>query len=131
KPIKIPLPGGGCCHMMPPTDEQGNPLTGAALAQAEQDAKLQAATAAELAQRAGKMPAGLARLVGAALEERVPWEQIVSRFVTASSKMDSSWRKPNRRYLTRGVVLPSLWSPNVPDFVLACDTSGSISVETL
>lgn len=119
------------CKMMEPTDGQGKALTGAARAAAEAEAKLAAATVAELAKRAGKLPAGLARLVGAALEERVPWPQIVNRFVSASAKLESAWRKPNRRYLTRGVVLPSLWSPDVPDFVLACDTSGSISTDTL
>lgn len=119
------------CTILPPTDGNGNPLSGQALKEAEAEAKLQAATVAELAKRAGTIPAGLSRLVGAALEERVPWPQIVSRFVTQSAKLDSSWRKPNRRYLTRGIVLPSLWSPEVPDFVLACDTSGSIDNETL
>jgi len=123
---------GKCnCTLMPPTGKDGQPLTGQALKDAEADAKLQAATTAELAKRAGKLPAGLARLVGAALEERVPWEQIVSRFVTQSRHVDSSWRRPNRRYLTRGIVLPSLHSPDVPDFVLACDTSGSIDERTL
>lgn len=122
----------GCdCTLVKPTGADGQPLTGQALKDAEADAKLQAATVAELAKRAGKLPAGLARLVGAALEEKVPWEQIVNRFVSSSAHLDSSWRKPNRRYLTRGIVLPSLWSPDVPDFVLACDASGSIDERTL
>lgn len=119
------------CRMLPPTDGNGNPLTGQALKDAEADAKLAAATAAELARRAGKLPAGLARLVGAALEERVLWTQIVARFVSESAHTESSWRRPNKRYLTRGIVLPSLHSPDVPDFVLACDTSGSISNDML
>ena len=123
---------GKCdCNVMTPKGANGEELSGAAKAEAEAEAKLTAAMTAELARRAGKLPAGLARLVGAALEERVPWPQIVSRFVTASSHMESAWRKPNRRYLTRGIVLPSLWSPDVPDFVLACDTSGSIDTRTL
>jgi predicted metal-dependent peptidase len=123
---------GKCsCTLMPPTDKDGNPLTGQALKDAEADAKLQAATVAELAKRAGNLPGGLARLVSAALEERVPWEQIVSRFVTQAAHVESAWRRPNRRYLSRGIVLPSLHSPEVPDFVLACDTSGSIDEQTL
>lgn len=119
------------CSLLKPKGKDGKDLEGAALSQAEAEARLGAATVAELGKRAGNLPAGLARLVGAALEERVSWERIVSRFVTDSGKLDSSWRKVNRRYLTRGVVLPSLWSPEVPDFVLACDTSGSISDDTL
>lgn len=123
---------GECgCTLLRPHGDNGEELEGNALAEAEGEAKMKAAVAAELGQRAGNMPAKLARLVGASLEEKVPWERIVSRFVTQSSKMESAWRKPNRRFLTRGIVLPSLWTPEVPDFVLACDTSGSIDHETL
>lgn len=123
---------GKCdCNVMSPKGPNGEELSGQARAEAEAEAKLQAAMTQELAQRAGKLPASLARLVGAALEERVPWPVLVSRFVTQSSHLESAWRKPNRRYLTRGIVLPSLWSPDVPDFVLACDTSGSIDTHTL
>lgn len=124
-------PQGQGCAVLRPMGKDGEELSGAALATAEAQAKLGAATAAELGKRAGNMPAKLARLVGAALEERVPWERIVSRFVTESSKMESAWRKPNRRFLSRNIVLPSLWTPEVPDFVMACDTSGSIDTETL
>lgn len=121
----------GCKVLKPQRGDGKGDLEGQELAQAEQEAKLAAATAAELGRRAGNMPGKLARLVGIALEERVPWERIVSRFVTQSSKWESAWRKPNRRFLTRGIVLPSLWSPDVPDFVMACDTSGSIDHQTL
>ncbi|MCI0349085.1 MAG: VWA-like domain-containing protein [Acidobacteriales bacterium] len=123
---------GNCgCAIVDPKGEHGEALTGAELAAAEAEAKLRAATVAEIAKRAGNLPGKLARLVGAALEERVPWERIVSRFVTQNAKVESAWRKPNRRYLTRGIMLPSLWTPEVPDFVMACDTSGSIDTETL
>lgn len=122
----------GCgCTLLDPQGEDGKPLEGAAKAAAEEEARLQAAVTKELAQRAGNVPAALARLVGAALERKVPWEQIVQRFVQAAQHSESCWRKPNRRYLAQGLMLPSHWSPDVPNFVLACDTSGSIDDKTL
>lgn len=127
-----PKPGGCPCTMKTPRGPNGQPLSGAALAAAEADAKLNAATAKELAGRLpGTLPAGLSRMLGMALEEKVPWEQVVARFVSESSKAETAWKKPNRRFLNRGVVLPSLWTPEVPDFVLACDTSGSMSEDLL
>lgn len=127
-----PKPGGCPCTMKTPRNAQGQPLTGAALSAAEADAKLNAATAKELAGRLpGTLPAGLSRMLGMALEEKVPWEQVVQRFVSESSKAETSWKQPNRRFLSTGVVLPRLWTPEVPDFVLACDTSGSMSDDLL
>ena len=87
-------------------------------------------TTLEAAKRAGTLPAGLERMVGAALASSIPWEQIVHRFVSRNAHTESAWRKPNRRYLARGVVLPSLWQPDVPDFVLACDTSAKGSASS-
>ena len=112
------------CQLRPPTGSKSTQ------AQAEMEAKIQVAALIERARTAGTLSANLARLVGAALEERVPWEQLVSRFVTDKAKMESTWRRPNRRYLAQGIVLPSMWSPEVPDFVWACDTSGSIDEAT-
>lgn len=132
KPKPQKHPGGCACSMKTPRGPNGQPLTGAALSAAEADAKLNAATAKELAGRLpGTLPAGLTRMLGLAMEEKVPWEQVVARFVSESSKSENAWKKPNRRFLTRNVVLPSRWTPEVPDFVLACDTSGSMSEDLL
>jgi len=119
------------CRLLMPTDAQGRPLSGAALQAAELEAKMQQAAIREAMQRAGNLPAGLARLVGASTHSDAPWESVVQRFVSAGAHTDTSWRRPNRRYLAQGLILPSVWQPGVPDFVLACDTSGSIDNETL
>lgn len=100
----------------------------------EAEQKQAVAQARNAAQAAGKLPAALGRLIGEILEPKLPWRQLLRDFVTAhAGKDESSWRRLNRRRL----VLP----PNIPFpgrdgcqlncIVLAVDTSGSISQETL
>lgn len=122
---------GGDCTILQPVGEDGQPLTGQAKRDAEQEGRLVAATFAEMAKRAGKLPASLERVIGSVLEQRAPWQQIVQRFAAENSKAESTWRRPSRRYAARGIVMPSLWSTEVPRFILACDTSGSISPDML
>lgn len=89
--------------------------------------------AAQLAQRAGKIPAGLDRFIKEILSPRVDWREqlrdFVSRVITA--KDDYSWSSPNRRFISQGLYLPSLRSDALGEFVVAIDTSGSIDNELL
>jgi len=48
-------------------------------------------------------------------------------FVTRTARNDYDWMRPNRKWFGRGVVLPSLVSDELPQVVVANDTSGSIS----
>lgn len=75
------------------------------------------------------MAGGLERMVRDILEPEVDWRQELREFaITAcSGKELSTWRRPNRRSLDRGVYLPSSYSETVRRMVIAVDTSGSIS----
>ena len=44
---------------------------------------------------------------------------------------DYDWSRGNRRYLSHGIYLPTLRSDELPEIVVAVDTSGSIDQETL
>jgi predicted metal-dependent peptidase len=48
-----------------------------------------------------------------------------------SARNDYSWTPPNRRYLSQGFYLPSLRSEELPEIVIAVDTSGSVTAEEL
>jgi predicted metal-dependent peptidase len=87
--------------------------------------------AAQVAKSQGKMPAGLEILVNDWLEPRVPWKAILRRFVQQKAKLDYSWTRPNKRYASQGVLLPSMRSEQMPPIVIAVDTSGSIGREEL
>jgi predicted metal-dependent peptidase len=100
----------------------------------EAEQKQAVAQARNAAQAAGKLSAGLSRLVGEILEPKLPWRQLLRDFVVShAGKDEASWRRLNRRRL---VLPPSIPFPGrdgcqLNCIVLAVDTSGSISPETL
>jgi predicted metal-dependent peptidase len=62
------------------------------------------------------------------LNPKVDWRELLREFVTAvcNGRDFSSWRKPNRRFLSSDVIMPSLVSERVGHMVVGIDTSGSI-----
>ena len=64
---------------------------------------------------------------------KVDWREVLREFVKATcrAKDASSWRRPNRRYLTSGVYMPSMIGEKVGHIVIAVDTSGSIGSREL
>lgn len=85
----------------------------------------QAATV-ERQKNRGNLPAWLKSLVEELTEPRVPWTDYVREFCHRLSRDDYSFRRPNRRFLQRGFILPSLQSEALGPIVGAFDTSGSI-----
>jgi len=69
--------------------------------------------------------------IAAARSERVPWEQLLARFISGIRKDDYRWLPPNRRHLWRGTYLPSVGRPGPEHLVVAIYTSGSMSSSVL
>jgi predicted metal-dependent peptidase len=65
------------------------------------------------------------------LEPKVDWRTQLQEFVntTCGGRDYSSWRKPNRRFLSSDVIMPSLVGERVKNIIIGCDTSGSITNE--
>ena len=62
---------------------------------------------------------------------KVDWRDVLRRYLSAAAKSDYAWTPPNRRYIARGLYLPSLRSETLGPVVVAVDTSGSIDDATL
>lgn len=74
----------------------------------------------------GNLPAWMKTMVDDLLEPKVPWTEHVREFCHRQSREDFSFRRPNRRLLQHGFILPSLRSERLGPMVGAFDTSGSI-----
>lgn len=84
---------------------------------------IQAATAAKMQ---GSLPGCVEALIKDLVNAKVPWQQILNRFVEETSYNDYSWNKPDRRFLPDDIILPDLHDETLGEIVVAVDTSGSI-----
>ena len=86
---------------------------------------------AELAadQRQSDISGGLKRAIKEIKEPTIPWQDQLRIYMSETAKSDYNWSVPNRRY--SHVILPSLKNENIGRTVIAIDTSGSMSQDTL
>ncbi len=105
----------------------GKPLT----PEEVRDWKIATIQAANAAKAMGKLPKSMERFIDGLTQPKVNWREVLRRFVTQTAKDDYSWNRPNRRMLSHGHYLPSLFSESMGEIVVAIDTSGSIDNETL
>ncbi len=83
------------------------------------------ASAAQQAIQAGKMGGSMSRMVDHLLQPRLPWRNLLSRYMSMLARDDYTYMRPSSR---RGdpAVYPSLRSAQL-NVVIALDISGSIS----
>ncbi len=122
---------GGCGEVCDAPGTDGQAASPGELRQAEAESKVATSQAAQAAKNMGTLPAGLARFVEEVLEARVPWREVLRRFVDQTARNDYTWTRPNARYMAQGLYLPSLYSQEMAPIVIAVDTSGSIRQEEL
>lgn len=96
----------------------------------EEDWRITIVRAAKLAQGMGKLPGSMKGFLEDILQPKAPWREILWRFVTEVVRTSYTWARPNKRYLAYGTSLPTAYSLTA-HFVIAKDTSGSISNEML
>ena len=97
----------------------------AAVERQKQETRQMVAQAATMARMAGKMPAGLERMVTDLLTPVVPWQTVLRDYMTRTAQDAETWSRRNRRIAH--VVLPSRHSERMGPVIMIGDTSGSIS----
>jgi predicted metal-dependent peptidase len=77
---------------------------------------------------AGKLNGNVPREITEAMEAKVNWKEVLADFVNSicNDKDNSTWRRPNRRWVDQGVYMPSAIGEAVGRIVVAIDMSGSI-----
>jgi predicted metal-dependent peptidase len=82
---------------------------------------------------AGKTGSGGMREIEELLSAKVRWQDELREYAqtVCAGKDYSTWRRPNRRFVSAGVYLPSSISETVGEVVIGIDTSGSIGGDEL
>lgn len=77
---------------------------------------------------AGKLSGNVPREIAEAMEAKVNWREVLRDFVSSicADKDNSTWRRPNRRWVDQDVYMPSSIGEAVGRIVVGIDTSGSI-----
>jgi predicted metal-dependent peptidase len=81
----------------------------------------------------GKLGGDVSRGFNALLEPKVDWRDQLRDYVSTvtAGRGDSTWARPNRRFMAMDLYLPSQISESIGNIVVGIDTSGSISGEAI
>lgn len=93
--------------------------------------KVRIIQAKNAAKMAGRLSAGLERLVNDATKSKTNWKEVLRNYLTQKCRTDLSYAKPKRRFLAEDIVLPSLVGERMGQVVIAVDCSGSIDENVL
>lgn len=99
------------------------------LKQVQADLKTKVLQAAQAAQAAGKLPAGIARLIDGLVEPKINWRDYIRECIQSQLTADYAYHRPNRRHHGSDVIFPSLIREEQIDVEVSIDQSGSISTE--
>lgn len=84
-------------------------------------------TAAKMAKACGSRSAFVDRVLSGELTPTVPWQDVLREVMQSAARDDYSYRRFNRRFISQGIYMPSLYSEAMGGLVIGVDTSGSVS----
>jgi len=76
---------------------------------------------------AGRVPAGVARMIKDFTEPKMDWRQLLRMNIQSIIKSNFSFSRPNRKSQHSGAILPGMMNEETIDVSIAIDMSGSIS----
>lgn len=82
--------------------------------------------AAKMAKACGDDSMLVNRILGGELTPSVDWRDVVRMTLTSSARDDYTYGRINKRFISQGVYLPSLWNEAMGGLVIGFDTSGSM-----
>ena len=89
----------------------------------------EAMVAAAQAAGAGRVPAGVARMISDFTEPKMDWRQMLRMNIQSIIKSNFSFQRPNRKSQHCGAILPGMMNEETIDVSVCIDMSGSISDE--
>jgi len=105
----------------------GRPRLTAEEKKAIRDEIKEAMVAAAQSAGAGKVPAGIQRMIKDFTEPKMDWRQMLRMNIQSIIKSNFSFNRPNRKSQHCGAILPGMMNEETIDVSVAIDMSGSIS----
>jgi predicted metal-dependent peptidase len=87
----------------------------------------EAMVSAAQAAGAGRVPAGVARMIKDFTEPKMDWRELLRMNIQSILKSNFSFSRPNRKSQMSGAILPGMMNEETIDVSVAIDMSGSIS----
>jgi predicted metal-dependent peptidase len=106
--------------------DDGRPRISKEDAQKIRDEIKQAMIQSAAAAGAGKVPAGIMRMIKDLTEPKMDWRQLIQQEIQSIVRNDYSFQKFNRKSAHSGAVLPGMREDVTIDVAIALDMSGSI-----
>lgn len=106
---------------------KGRPIYTEAEKKQIRDEIKEAMIAAAQSAGAGKIPAGVRRLISDFTEPQMDWRQLLRMNIQSILKSNFSFSRPNRKSQHSGAILPGMMNEETIDVSVAIDMSGSIS----
>ena len=91
------------------------------------DILISAQHAAEGKGEAGNIPQEIRRYIEEMTNPTVAWDKILRGFFQRLAKNSYTWLKPNRRYMSQDIIMPTLAGKKLSNGAVAIDVSGSVS----
>lgn len=108
-------------------DSKGRPVLSNEDKKKIRDEIKEAIIAAAQSAGAGKVPAGVARMITNFTEPKMDWRELLRMNIQSILKSNFSFSRPNRKSQHSGAILPGMMFDQAVDVSIAIDMSGSIS----
>lgn len=109
----------------------GNRPTDSEVAAAIQEGKMEIAAAYQGEKLRGCGGGALGSIVEAMLKVKVPWYELLERYMVGKHRSGVTWNRPNKRYLRTAYLPGKTTTPAMGRVVIGVDTSGSIGDEEM
>lgn len=108
------------------TDENGRPVIKECDKQSIRD-EIREAMITAASQCAGKMPAGIKRMVDMFTQPKMNWRELLRQTMQSTIVSNFSYLRPNRKTQFDGIVIPGVVKGEEIEVCVAIDASGSIT----
>lgn len=108
-------------------DNSSRPKLTAEERKAIKDEIKEAMIAASQAAGAGRVPAGIQRLISDLTEPKMDWRELLRMNIQSIIKSNFSFSRPNRKSQHSGAILPGMYNEDTIDVSIGIDMSGSIT----